>query len=898
MKSLVLSLVWLLNVYPTFAAIASISDIPLKSNLPTVSNKFIIEVDEAANIPPSKRFTESLSVHDLVFENLKTRDVNLNITKRYNVKGVFVGAAITLDNPQDVAAIRQVPGVKDIRPVQKFNIPKPVFKHVVTGPDDPAIPPDSESTHIMTGVDKLHAEGITGEGIKIGILDTGVDYNHPSLGGGFGPGFKFVGGFDFVGDDYDGTNAPIPDDDPLDICAGHGSHVSGIVGADPGNEFGISGVAYDATFSMYRVFGCVGFVTDDVLVEALLMGFQDGQDILTLSLGGPDGWTESSSSVVASRLVEQGMVVTISAGNDGASGSWYTSSPGNGINVISVASVDNTVVPLQNATVGGIQHDPITYFNTFPLPINTTLPIFATSNSTTVVDDACAPLPNSTPDLSDKVVVIRRGTCTFVEKLTNAAEKGAQVVLIYDNGSGFAGIDVGDFIATLIQSADGEFLVQQFAAGVPVTLTFPQTGGSTDFPDPNGGLVSSFTSFGPTNDFFFKPAIAAPGGSILSTLPNGTFGVESGTSMAAPFAAGSVALIFQSRGKNADTAKGVRSLLESTGQRIGSSKTDGDPLQTVTQQGGGLVNVFNAVHAETVVTPAELIVNDTAHAVPEQKFTVQNTGKSSKEYTLSHIPAGTALTIQAGTILPENGPVPLSSSPATVSINPSTFTLEPGASQTVTATISGPTGLDDTTFPVYSGFIEISDGDQSFHVTYLGLIGSLIDKQVIDDTDFFFGIPLPFIFNSTGAVQEGPANYTFAGDDFPIFVWRQAFGSPRVTVDLVNPDIQIDATLNARAVDDNKKPFISFPTPHTSGTYGQVQTIGSMLEFNFLGRNNENPADNGANAFSITTPTFANGTIIPNGSYRLLLRALRVTGDATKEEDTEAFLSEIIGINA
>lgn len=73
---------------------------------------------------------------------------------------------------------------------------------------------------------------------------------------------------------------------------------------------------------------------------------------------------------------------------------------------------------------------------------------------------------------------------------------------------------------------------------------------------------------------------------------------------------------------------------------------------------------------------------------------------------------------------------------------------------------------------MYSGFIEISDGDQSFHVTYLGLVGSLIDKQVIDDTDFFFGIPLPFIFNSTGAVQEGPVNYTFAGDDFPIFVWR------------------------------------------------------------------------------------------------------------------------------
>lgn len=97
-----------------------------------------------------------------------------------------------------------------------------------------------------------------------------------------------------------------------------------------------------------------------VIVEALLRGVADGQDILTLSLGGPDGWTESSSSVVASRIAASGKVVTIAAGNDvrslsqsfckldrllmlmvkGATGSWYSSSPGNGVDVISVSSVD------------------------------------------------------------------------------------------------------------------------------------------------------------------------------------------------------------------------------------------------------------------------------------------------------------------------------------------------------------------------------------------------------------------------------------------------------------------------------------------------------------------------------------------------------------------------------
>ena len=141
------------------------------------------------------------------------------------------------------------------------------------------------------------------------------------------------------------------------------------------------------------------------------------------------------------------------AGNDGANGAFYTSSPGNGINAISVASIDNTAVTIQNATVHGVVHDPIPYFNTFPLPVTDTLPIWAVTTDTTVEDDACDPLPDSTPDLSKFVVIVRRGTCTFVrhtfiyvvsvqysrprfgcqvQKLDNIAAKGAKVALIYE----------------------------------------------------------------------------------------------------------------------------------------------------------------------------------------------------------------------------------------------------------------------------------------------------------------------------------------------------------------------------------------------------------------------------------------------------------------------------------
>lgn len=83
--------------------------------------------------------------------------------------------------------------------------------------------------------------------------------------------------------------------------------------------------------------------------------------------------------------------------------------------------------------------------------------------------------------------------------------------------------------------------------------------------------------------------------------------------MATPFVAGSAALLFQARGKSAAVGRSARTLFETTAQRVPSTHTDGDPLQTLTQQGAGLINVFNAIHTTTIVSPGELILNDTAH---------------------------------------------------------------------------------------------------------------------------------------------------------------------------------------------------------------------------------------------------------------------------------------------
>ena len=178
--------------------------------------------------------------------------------------------------------------------------------------------------------------------------------------------------------------------------------------------------------------------------------------------------------------------------------------------------------------------------------------------------------------------------------------------------------------------------------------------------------MSTFSTFGPENDFSFKPAVSAPGGNIISTYPLalGGYAVASGTSMATPFVAGASALLLAAKGKTPAVARAARNLFETTATKVPSSLTDGDPYQTLTQAGAGLINAYDAIHGTTLVSTGELILNDTAHfkgmyvpidfcifasiylIVYSHTFTVTNSGKTTKKYTLSHVPAGTALTVQ------------------------------------------------------------------------------------------------------------------------------------------------------------------------------------------------------------------------------------------------------------
>ncbi|KAF9133818.1 hypothetical protein BGW39_008861 [Mortierella sp. 14UC] len=200
----------------------------------------------------------------------------------------------------------------------------------------------------MTGVTRVHAElGLTGKGVRVGIIDTGIDYNHPALGGCFGPGCKVAFGHDFVGDDYTGKNKPKPSGDPMD-CAGHGSHVAGIVAA---SDDVVIGVAPKVLLGAYRVLGCNGSSNDDIILAALENAVKDDMDIINLSIGEPNGWPNNPVSKAVIRMMGLGIMVTVSHGNENTQGLFSSNYVSVGPAVMAVASFINTRTLLNYFTI-------------------------------------------------------------------------------------------------------------------------------------------------------------------------------------------------------------------------------------------------------------------------------------------------------------------------------------------------------------------------------------------------------------------------------------------------------------------------------------------------------------------------------------------------------------------
>lgn len=260
-------------------------------------------------------------------------------------------------------------------------------------------------------------------------------------------------------------------------------------------------------------------VTSDVVIAGMSRALVDGVDVISMSLGGANGWANSASALVASRISKLGVPVVISAGNSGTTGAFYASSTGSSEFSLNIASVQNSVLLGFASKVTGVPElTDILALASKPLNFTsnatTTLPLYATSK-TPVLDDACKPLPADLK-LEDKVVLVLRGNCSLAVKQKNVLNRGAKY-FIWVNAKPPLSIQYPDSLNDQQQTIgltydEGIKLQAAFAAGKDVRITFdPAAVLESRANKQDGGFLSSFTNFGPTNEMLFTPHIAGPG---------------------------------------------------------------------------------------------------------------------------------------------------------------------------------------------------------------------------------------------------------------------------------------------------------------------------------------------------------------------------------------------------
>jgi len=316
-----------------------------RNNSPSYATRFIVEFSDEGSSKFRKR-DGSLDTEGF-YEEAKENDHHVipgqNFTSEF-----FHGASFEIVNGtnETLAGLEELPSVARLWPVDLVTIPKSVAAaeedqssdRLAKRQDRPY--PDWENIHphLLTNVDRVHEQGYDGSGIIVAIIDSGVDYTHPALGGGFGPGFKFESGWDLVGPNYlPGDSELHPGPDPRD-CFGHGTHVAGIVGSSE-PEGRPLGVAYNARFRAYKVFGCRDGTGSDIILAAFLQAYEEGADIISASLGNDNGFSESPIAIVITKIAEAGVLVVSAAGNSGELGPFLTTNTANGYGALAVGSV-------------------------------------------------------------------------------------------------------------------------------------------------------------------------------------------------------------------------------------------------------------------------------------------------------------------------------------------------------------------------------------------------------------------------------------------------------------------------------------------------------------------------------------------------------------------------------
>ncbi|WP_373895297.1 S8 family serine peptidase [Virgibacillus sp. CBA3643] len=697
----------------------------------------------------------------------------------------------------DLERIKELADVKDV--------------HIVNEYEQPQVEPEMKYSKELVEAQKMWRDyGYKGEGMTVGVIDTGIDPNHRDMVLSDSAESahtqesveETIDEQDLPGEFYTekvpyGYNYMDENDEIRDVANGasmHGMHVAGTVGANGDEDNGgIMGIAPEAQLLALKVFGNdpeMQSTYGDVYIKAIDDAIKLGVDALNMSLGSTAGFVDETSpeQQAVSRAMDNGVLMSISGGNSAlfADGFYYplasnpdyglSGSPGVAYDSMQVASFENS-----NIEVEAVEYtiDEETGSAPFLSAGNTEPSDYVESHFEVVEAGLGLPEDFANMDVEGKYVLVQRGENPFTEKALNAQEAGAEGVIIYNNVDGIINMATEDGIEIpqlFMLKNDGDRLVNALKDGQSVTLDF--TGGSATIDNPEAGEMSAFSSWGLTPNLDFKPEITAPGGQILSTLNNDEYGLMSGTSMAAPHVAGGGALVLEYVDEefgleNADRVLQAKNMMMNTGDLV---EFDGSYVSP-RRQGAGLMQLHSALSSPVIVTESE--TNEAKVALKEITENEVSFELTAENYTDEDVTYEVEANAQTDQIVQNGDDVLVAPNEfgaleldGVTSVNGDESTVEVPAGGTETITVTIDVSEADGALTEYftngywlEGFVTLTDPQDinpELHVPYVGFKGAwdsspIVDKPVWDEDSYY---------EMSGVVTSvGEESYGFLGED-------------------------------------------------------------------------------------------------------------------------------------
>lgn len=662
--------------------------------------------------PSARAYEASIESQHASFKS-RAALVSPNMVVRTELRKLVNAVSIEA-SASEIASIAVMPGVKRVELVKEVHATLDASVPLINAPALWA---------------RLGGAGVAGQGMKIAILDTGIDITNPLFSD---TGFSAPAGFPRTNNQSDAlTNKKVivaksflrPVSDATDEN-GHGSNVAGIAaGSVTTTPLGtISGVAPMAYLGNYRVLGADGSGGTDLIAQGIEEAVADGFDVLSMSFGGSSGIDLDITATAVEAAVASGHVAVIAAGNDGPDSTTITS-PG-------VAPSAITVAAATNAHVVGPVIDV-----TNPAPVSAALTGVGSTQgagSSATFDNTLGPLPYVDADpqgrgcggitagsLSGKIALIERGNCPFADKINNAAAAGARAVIIFNrdssedttgSASGGDNLFTMDATGTTIPSffivRSKGLALRDFVRANPGATVSIAVFGSGSF---TADVLADFSSRGPTPLEALKPDLAAPGVSIYSAAartgnakagvvdPSGFLAI-SGTSQATPHAAGAAALIKQLN--PSFSPEQIKSALISSATVDVFTAPDQTERVGVLDSGGGRIDLARASSITATLSPPSLSFgirklkrNDVSVSI-DLNITSVIDGQNNFTVSVQQLDPGDGITVTSST-----ASLPLTKG-------------QTGAATITMSAIAGSQRRD------YTGYVIVTGGGQTLHVPY------------------------------------------------------------------------------------------------------------------------------------------------------------------------------------